>query len=276
MNNNQVLGYRPGQSAIHRLNAVTKLAFFLLVSIACMTTYDTRFLAAVGVLSVACFVAAGIRWRQVSFIIKFILAFSVLNLVAVFIFQPSYGAELYGTQHVLFGSGYFTVTSEELFYLLNLALKYVCTVPLAVLFLLTTNPSYFASSLNRLGISYRVSYAVALALRYIPDIQDSFWNIRNAQQARGIELSKKAKFGQRVKGSVAIVLPLVLTSLERINTISTAMQLRRFGSKKRRTWYRQEKMQAADWGALLLAIALFGLALALFKVNDGRFYNPFK
>ena len=40
----QILGYQPGSGFIYQLNATTKLVFMLLVSAACMITYDTRFL----------------------------------------------------------------------------------------------------------------------------------------------------------------------------------------------------------------------------------------
>ena len=32
------------------------------------------------------------------------------------------------------GIGVYTLTSQELFYLLNLAIKYLCTIPLAIIF----------------------------------------------------------------------------------------------------------------------------------------------
>ena len=83
------------------------------------------------------------------------------------------------------------MTAQELFYLFNVSLKYICSIPLVLLFLLTTNPSQFAASLNKIGVSSKVSYAVSLALRYIPNIQESYWSISAAQQARGNELSKK-------------------------------------------------------------------------------------
>ena len=38
--------------------------------------------------------------------------------------------------------------------------------PLGIIFLLTTNPSEFAASLNRIGVSYKAAYALALTLRY--------------------------------------------------------------------------------------------------------------
>lgn len=228
----QILGYQPGNSFIYQLNATTKLVFMLLVSIACMITYDTRFLIAICVLSIFLFKEAKIKWSQISFIVKLIVAFMILNLIFVFIFQPSYGESIYYSKSILIHAGYFTLTLQEVFYLFNLFLKYVCSIPIVLLFLLTTNPSQFAASLNKIGISYKISYAVSLALRYIPDIQNSYWDISAAQQARGIELSKKASLGKRIKGTLNIIMPLIFSSLERIDAISTAMQLRRFGSKK--------------------------------------------
>ncbi len=61
-----------------------------------------------------------------------------------------------------------------------------------MIFILTTNPSELASSIHRIGGSYKIAYAFSLALRYIPDIQEDFRTISKAQQARGNELSGKA------------------------------------------------------------------------------------
>ena len=57
--------------------------------------------------------------------------------------------------------------------------------------MVTTNPSEFAASLNRIGVNYKIAYSVAIALRYIPDVQRDYKDISFAQQARGIEMSKK-------------------------------------------------------------------------------------
>lgn len=274
--NNAILGYTPGKTVIHRLNATTKLIFLIVLSVACMVTYDTRFLILTGILSLVFFKIAKIKWKQVSVVVWLIFVFAALNLIMVFAFQPSYGANLYGTKHVLINAGWFTITLEELFYLFNLMLKYICAVPIVLLFLLTTNPSQFASSMNQIGISYKISYALALALRYIPDIQENYWAISNSQQARGNEISRKAKFSERAKGTINIVMPLILSSLDRINVISTAMELRRFGSKKKRTWYTSEPFRRNDWLALLLAIVLVGIMIFCWHLNGGRFYNPFK
>ena len=274
-NENQILGYQPGTSFIYQLNATTKLVFMLLVSAACMITYDTRFLLAICVFSVFLFKEAQIKWSQISFIVKFIAAFMLLTLLFVYLFPPTYGQDIYHSRSILIHAGYFTLTLQEVFYLFNLLLKYVCSIPIVLLFLLTTNPSQFAASLNKIGISYKISYAVALALRYIPDIQNSYWEISAAQQARGIELSKKAKLSQRIKGTLNIVMPLIFSSLDRIDTISTAMQLRRFGSKKKRTWYVSQSFKKNDYWVMGLAIVLVLIVALLWHIDHGRFYNPF-
>lgn len=272
----QILGFHPGKTVLHQINATAKMLFLLLATVASMTTYDTRYLILFSIGSLALFKVGHIKWYQISFVMKFILFFSILNVVAVYLFEPEYGVTLYGSRHVLFaGWGRFTFTQEELFYLFNLALKYFCTIPLAITFLLTTNPSSFASSLNRIGISYKVSYAVALALRYIPDIQEDFFSISQAQQARGFEMSKKGKLTQRIKGIAQILLPLIFSSLDRIDTISTSMELRRFGQKKNRTWYVAEPFAPKDYWVVAFGVVLFLITLVLFQVNHGRFYNPF-
>ncbi|EHJ07483.1 energy-coupling factor transporter transmembrane component T family protein [Staphylococcus simiae] len=275
--NDNTLGYHQGNSVIHHINATAKLIFLLCISIAAMTTYDTRYLIVISIISISLFKMSQLKWRQVSFVIKFIGFFTVINIIAVYLFDPEYGVRLYDHRTVLLdGIGRFTVTSQELFYLCNLCLKYVSTVPLALVFLMTTNPSHFAASLNKVGVNYKISYAVALALRYIPDIQETYHNISLAQQARGFEMSSKASLLKRLKGISHIVVPLIFSSLDRIDTISTAMELRQFGHYKKRTWYVGQKFNSIDYGVIVITVILLALAVVCFFINGGRFYNPWQ
>lgn len=276
MNSSNLFGYIEKDTIIHRLSGTTKLICFILLSLIVMTSYDTRFLLAVTLISLFLFIMAKIPWQNIRILIYFVLVFSILNLVTIYIFEPEYGVQLYGSRTVLFeGIGRYTITAEQLFYELNVGIKYFTTIPLALIFIFTTNPSEFASSLNRIGISYRISYAVSLALRYIPDIQDSFFEIRQAQQARGLELSRKASLINRIKGSATIIIPLIFNSLERIEVISQAMELRRFGKGDKRTWYRYRPFTPIDIIAIVIIVCIVLLGLYLFIVNQGRFYNPF-
>lgn len=273
---NNTLGYIKKDTLVHDLSGASKLIAFILLSIIVMTSFDTRFLIFVMVLSLITMKVAKIKWEEISFLVKIVAVFSIINLLAIYIFEPEYGVKLYGTRTVLWeGFGRYSLTAEQLFYELNVGLKYFSTIPLAIIFILTTDPSEFSSSLNRIGLSYKISYAVALALRYIPDIQASYYDIRSASQARGIEMSGKASLIKRVKASSNIVLPLIFDSLERIETISQAMELRRFGKNKERSWYRAKPFKKADIFVIIGVILIVGIGIALFFVNEGRFFNPF-
>ncbi len=103
-------------------------------------------------------------YQQVRFVVKFILFFTILNIIAVYIFLPTWCEQFIMRTELVNGIGRFTLTSQELFYLFNLILKYISTVPLALTIRSTTNPSHFAASLNQLGVNYKISYAVSLAL----------------------------------------------------------------------------------------------------------------
>ena len=270
-----VLNYLPRKSVIHELTGTTKLAFFLLFTFASMITYNTWVLLGLMAVSFAAFKMSHIQFREVRFMMVFMLVFLLLNNLFIFLFDPNQGTALYGTRHVLCHLFWrYDVTAEQLFYMLNISLKYFVALPVAILFISATNPSEFAASLNSIGISYKVGYSVAIALRYIPDIQRDYHNISQAQQARGVELGKSEPFFARLKNSVSILLPLILTSLNRIGTISNAMELRGFGKNKKRTWYTRRPFARNDWVAIGLGMVLLLISLTV-TIRFGRFYNPF-
>ena len=272
---NTVLNYLPRKSVVHELTGTTKLAFFLLFTFASMITYNTWVLLGLMAVSFAAFKLSNIKLREVRFMLVFMLVFLALNDLFIFLFDPNQGTTLYGTRTVLCHLFWrYDLTAEQLFYMVNISLKYFVALPVAILFISATNPSEFAASLNSIGISYKVGYSVAIALRYIPDIQRDYHSISQAQQARGVELGKNEHFFSRLKNSVNILLPLILTSLNRIDTISNAMELRGFGKNKKRTWYTRRPFERRDFAALGLGVVLLVVSLTV-TIKFGRFYNPF-
>lgn len=272
----KVLNYLPRKSVVHELTGTTKLAFFMLFTFASMATYDTRVLIGLMAISFTAFRLSRIRIREVKGILLFMLVFLLLNNFFIFIFDPDQGTKIYGTRHLLCHILWrYDVTAEQLFYMLNISLKYFVALPIAILFISATNPSEFAASLNGVGVSYRAGYSVAIALRYIPDIQRDYREISQAQQARGVELGKNEKLLNRLKNSVNILLPLILESLARIDVISNAMQLRGFGKNKKRTWYMRRKFARNDYIALILGVLILALSLIITFADGNRFYNPF-
>ena len=265
---------RPSQ--IHRLTGACKLVCLIAWSLAAMTSFYTPLLIFLTLAAFWLFHMAKLKVKDISFMLALMIAYIVLNNVLIFLFSPDHGTSIYGTETVLFKLfGPYVVTAEQLFYHLNVILKNACTIPIVLLFVCTTNPSEFAASLNRIGVSYRISYAVALALRYIPDIQREYRDISLAQQARGTEMSKKASLVDRLKAASTILIPLILSSMERIETISNAMELRGFGKNRNRSWYSGRKFSRADILSIAVCLGLMVISLLITFLNGSRYFNPF-
>ena len=241
-----------------------------------MITYDTRVLVGMFLLGVVFFRMSKLTWKDIRFAVLFMVWLIALNLIALFLFSPEQGVGIYGTRtEIVHLFWRYSIIVEEMFYLFNFMMKYLAVIPAALLFILTTDPSEFAASLNKIGVSYKVGYSVAIALRYIPDVQRDFREISQAQQARGIDLSKKDKMVDRLKNSAAILFPLVLSSLDRIEVISNAMELRGFGKNKKRTWIVERPFKKADYIAIGIAVCAMVISMLFIFLNGGRFYNPF-
>lgn len=265
------------KSPIHSLSGATKLLCLILWSFASMITFDTRLLAALTVLAVVVMIVSKVRISDVKVLFWFSFVFMILNTFLIFVFSPEHGVTVYGTRHEICHLVWKVyLVKEQLFYLLNIVLKYTSTIPVVILFVSTTDPSEFASSLNRIGVSYKIAYSVSLALRYIPDIQREYHDISIAQQARGLEMaSRKQSFLKRLKNAASMLFPLIISSMNRIEVIANAMELRGFGKDKKRTWYSARPFMAADIFSVVVCVLMLAASIVLGIINGGRYFNPF-
>lgn len=269
--------YIDRKSPVHDLTGATKLVCLLLWTFAAMLTFDTRLLVVLAALAIVAMMVARIRIRDVKVLFWFSFVFMLLNNLLIFLFSPEHGVTIYGTRHEichLFWRYY--LVQEQLFYMLNVILKYMVTVPVVIVFVSTTDPSEFASSLNRIGVSYKIAYSVSLALRYIPDIQREYRDISMAQQARGLEMeSRKQSLFKRLKNAATMIFPLIISSMDRIETVANAMELRGFGKGRKRSWYTARPFRLADGFAMVMCLLMLAASIVLNIVNGNRYFNPF-
>jgi len=270
------LSYEDTPSFVHSLNGVTKLVFFMLWIVLCLTTFDLRILIPSMFLAQAALASCKVPMKK---FLPYILAMTyviLLNAIFIFLFSPDQGQRYLGTSHIVLGSpsAHYALTVETLFYLLVVCLKYFSIFPMALLFVTATHPSQFSSSLNRIGVRYKTSYAVGLAMRYLPEVTSSYSHILHAQMARGVDISKNVPFKQRVSSVGKILAPLVLSSLDRIDVVTNAMVLRGFGKHPRRTWYLARKMKFSDLLILVLMVSWISLSLYLRFGRGVMFWFP--
>ncbi|MGC3601890.1 energy-coupling factor transporter transmembrane protein EcfT, partial [Enterococcus faecalis] len=67
MSQRQMLGNHPDSTWNHRLNGTSKLVFLIVDSVACMTSYETRYLLGMSVVSLVLLNLSNIKWHHISF-----------------------------------------------------------------------------------------------------------------------------------------------------------------------------------------------------------------
>jgi energy-coupling factor transport system permease protein len=273
----RLFSYNYENTVIHHLSGLTKLICFLFLTFAVMFSYDIRVILGALVFSVIILRVSRIKFSQIKLMIYYVLIFILINAVITFLFAPEQGELIYGTRHVIFKDiGKYALTQEQLLYQVTQFFKYLSVIPLGIIFLLTTNPSEFASSMNKVGMNYKAAYAFSLTLRYFPDVQRVYHDISQSQQARGLELGAQAKLADRFKNSLIIVIPLIFSTLERIEVVTNAMDLRGFGKLKKRTWYTVSRLTRADYVSIALSTVILAITICVSVfINHSRFYNPF-
>ncbi|MBO5160071.1 MAG: energy-coupling factor transporter transmembrane component T [Lachnospiraceae bacterium] len=273
----KLFDYVERDNFVFNLSGLTKIVSFFCLTFAVMFSYDIRVILAIMVFSFVVLHVSEIKFSQIKLMLYYALIFLVMNFALTFIFNPQYGVEIYGTYHEIFRfTERYVVTQEQLLYQITKLFKYASVIPLGMMFLLTTNPSEFAASLNSIGVSYKATYALALTLRYFPDMIRDYNDIALAQQSRGLDLSKKEKLGTRVKNIMNICVPLIFSTMDRIELISNAMDLRGFGKMKKRTWYSRKPLTKNDYISMVFCVLVFiGTICVSTFINHGRFWNPF-
>ena len=273
----KLFSYNQLDTFIHRLSGLTKLLCFLIMIFTVILTYDIRVLLFMLVFAIICFRISKIPFDSVKLLFGYIIVFLLFDFVLSFVFDPQYGVEVLGSRHeiISFG-GPFILTWEELYYLGCKTMKYLCMFPVGFVFFFTTNPSEFASSLNHIGVSAKIATTVSLTMRYFPDVQRDYTNISLAQQARGIDMSRKEKLGKRIKNVVSLLAPLIFSTMDRVDDIANAMSLRGYGKTKKRSWYSFRPLNKSDYLALGVCLLIFMVSLSIrLFVTKSYFYNPF-
>ncbi|MZI94596.1 energy-coupling factor transporter transmembrane protein EcfT [Vibrio sp. CAIM 722] len=258
------ISYIDTGSALHALNGITKFLLFIGWVTVVLTTFDLRILVTMIALGIGLLVSTRVPVKVYRPLLIGTGTVLLLNALFMYLLSPSLGSDAIGTRHVLLSlPGDYSLTEETLFYLITVTIKYFSMFPIALVFVFTTHPTEFAASLNRLGLPYKIAYAVSLTLRYLPEVKKDYINIMHAQQARGVELSNKAPLITRLKNLAKILGPLIFSSLDRADDISNAMTLRGFGRHKTRSWYSLKPLNRQD--KLWIGIIVLIVVLALIK-----------
>ena len=203
----------------------------------------------------------------------FVVLTNLFNLFLIWVIKPHYGIEMCGGDTILLRiTDFYVITAETMWYFLVRLLKLLGTFLVAMTFVQCITPSELAAGLYKVKMPYKICMIVSISFRYIPDILRDFNNIKISMQARGMELdSKKTSLFTRLKQNVLILIPLIVTSFDRVGNIANAMDLRGFGKNKTRTYYSEHEDVRGDGQMKVFYIALYIFLLVVIAM---RFIRP--
>lgn len=268
MNDRLIINLVPGDTFLHKLSGASKTRMFAALIVVTIMTFDVRILIPLLAVGLVAFFSVKPDWKQIWWLVVLVVVGNITNLVLYWVASPNAGMEYSNGSTVLFAfNSYLIVTAETMWYLFARMVKMMATFFLSLTYILAITPSEVAAGLYSMGVPYKLCSVVALALRYIPDIGRDYTNIKISMQCRGVELdAKRASLMTRLKQTVLILVPLIISSFDRIGNIANAMDLRGFGKKKKRTYYSEHEPTKADKG-FKVAYIIIGIFCVVYIVG---------
>jgi energy-coupling factor transport system permease protein len=152
---------------------------------------------------------------------------------------------------------------------LSISIRFLLVVLSSMLFVSVTDPTLLAHSLTKLRIPYRYSFALVIALRFLPLFDSENHTVRMAQKSRGIkpEVGGIRKIFRTIQYTF---FPLLVSSLSRVESLAISMDGRGFGYSENRTYFRRSTWKISD--SLLV---ILGLGYIIFCISLALGFLPF-
>lgn len=282
MNNRMIINFIPGNTPLHKLTGATKVRSFFISTVFLVMSFDLRLILPFMAVATVALVSLKPAWKPVRYLFTFFMLMNILNLFLFWLGDPGIGTmHSGGTTTILWQSGRLYLSAETVWYLLTRFCKMLTSFLVSMVFILSITPSEFAAGLNSIKVPYKICTIVALAYRCIPDIVRNYMDISTSMQARGMELDpKKVHITTRLKQAVLIIVPLVLSTFEKVGNIANAMSLRGYGKLKKRSWYAEHEPTAADRifkiGYIVLGLFCIGyISYRIFSTDYHLLWYPF-
>lgn len=251
--------YYPGESAIHRLDARTKIiaTVVYLAALFCVKNFEGFALAAL--ILFATVRSSGVPFKFISKGLKPILFLIIFTMVINAFATP-------GT--VIWSFWKLKLSSEGLRRALFMAVRLVLLIFGSSLLTLATKPIELTDALERLfapmravGLpAHEIAMMMTIALRFIPTLLEETDKIMKAQTSRGADF-ESGNLRERAKGLVPLLVPLFVSAFRIAADLAMAMEARCYRGGTGRTRMHAMKFKRSDIAAFVLMAAFFALII---------------
>lgn len=254
--------YVDADTFLHRLSARAKLALSLAVFVPAYVFGRPAWVAvplAVSLLALAW----GKGLRNLKRIWPIVVALFIVGLVV----WPGF-VERGGP--IVLDLGPLFLTEKQLLFALGRSMRIATFIFGGLTFVSTTSNEEIVRGMRRLGLPYGFCFAVGTALRLFPTFLGAAGTVRQAQEARGLDLSASNPI-TRMKQFVPLLVPVFMTAFRNVETQSMALEARGFDTRGERTFYAEETFDARDWAAVTVTVVIVAGAIVASTMGVGTF-----
>ncbi len=245
-----VIDYVPGDTVLHRLNPVTKLAIAVALVAATFLAGTYAMLAGLLALTFALAAYAGVAGRLAR-LLRVLVPLACVMLVLQLAFVRS-GEPVW-----------WFVTSEGLVTGSKVCLRLLgVALPLVLMLMVTKLGDLANACVDVLHVPYRYAFTFTTALRFVPVFSQEMGAIIEAQTARGVRYDTRNPF-RRLRLMLPLCVPLLVSSVGRTDDCALAAEQRGFYLRGRESSYKRYPLVARDWAALAACCAVVALGVLL-------------
>lgn len=256
--NEHALQYIDNNSIIHRADAISKLIWVLVVVVLTFqfTSAEARAIMLGALLVIAIIFARvplGTIFRASP------LIFGIALLLGLFHLFVTKG------EQILFTFGPLTATQEGLIKGSGYFFRLAIMVMASFMLIWTTDIRELMVGLVRMGIPYRYAFAIFMALRFLPMVQQEVDAVKAAHTIRG--RASRSPFAHRFRLWQRYLFTVIVNGLRKAENTALAIESRGFGAYPDRTYVKD-----FHWSVMGILLVLIFLALGAVLIVWERYY----
>ncbi|HET7323842.1 MAG TPA: energy-coupling factor transporter transmembrane component T [Halococcus sp.] len=250
--------YQPGNSVLHRLHPFTKLVLSFGFIVTAFILNDVRGPLVLLVILLVTIAVLGI-FRDIARS-AFVIGLPIgVSLVVIYgLFYPQNQTPLFVIQSVPLIETVI-IWKEGILFGLLYYFRLMVVILSALILLKVTHPRRLSIGLAEKGVPNNLTYVFMAALQLAPQMRDQARAIADAQQARGLDI--RANIVERLKAFIALMTPLLISTLIASQTRALALESRGFSRKGKRTYLLDTNDTTLD---KTLRFATIGIVVVVF------------
>jgi energy-coupling factor transport system permease protein len=241
--------YLDTNTFIHRLDPRTKITVFLLTFVAILMFENPLWMLPVAFLVILQLLVSGAfrNLRRIRYIL-IVLTISSMTLWNIF---ASGVTDLF-----------WFIQLESLMFAIARTMLIVLMISTGMILISTTRTEELVLGMIRMGMPYRVGFAISTSLRLVPMIAASTVTISQAQRSRGLDL-ETGSILERVRKFLPLLVPVFLSTIRNTNIFAMALESKGFGAREQRTFFLQLKLRPVDFAVLTFAFIFVTVSIYL-------------